>query len=148
MFQRFRKYVLGAAMVAALAATAVALIASPASSAVVGPRVLPPPDGTIACKHVGTTVTGVQTVGTAVCLSFQTAFNVSVANAPTDCLLSGYIAQVYAYINGQYIQRSNDNWCEDSVWHLSSAWASNEPRFSQAQIYSANANYQILQYSR
>jgi hypothetical protein len=146
--RKFRSYVMGAALVAVLAVIAVAVAASPASA--VHPGVLPPPDGNISCKATGTTADGGLTYGTQVCLSFQTAFNVYKTNYPTNCY-QGVQAEVYYYntSNNQYTLRWGPSiFCEDGVWRVSSAWGSNETRFSQAWIYSSGADYQILQYKR
>ena len=142
MSAKFRAYLARAGLVTTLAAIAVAVVASPASA--VSPQVLPPPDGPpVSCQAKGTTNFGVTQVMTGACLSNQTAFYAYLPNYPKGCYQAGYIARVYTT---SYAVRFEGNWCEDGVWHFSSKWGSDEPRFSWMQIYSAGTSWWMLQY--
>ena len=127
-------------LLAATVALVVALLAGPASA------VNPPPGGdTISCSNSGTTFGGVNQVYTSACLSFETAFYVSVPNAPTNCSFGGYIGRVYTT---DYTVRFEGNWCADGVWHFSDPWGSNEARFSWMQIDPSGADWMMIQYLR
>lgn len=100
--------------------------------------------GTAGCWATGTTYNGNdQQVYTPVCPSYQTAFYVYVSNYGTLCSAAGYIAKVYTE---NYTLRFTGNWCADGTWHLSTAWGSDERRFSWMQIQPAHASYQMIQY--
>jgi hypothetical protein len=111
----------------------------------VSPDVLVPPDGNIACSANGTTILAAnQTHDTPVCLSYETAFYSQ--GGGSNCYFDGYYASIYAYPS--YAQRFSALWCRDGLWHFSTAWGSNEARYSEMQTTGAGVYWAMVQYAR
>ena len=128
-------------VIAALVALAVTLAGSASAVST------PPGGDTISCSASGTTPVWSQNnvVTTSACLSFETGFYASQPNAPTSCYAAGYVAQVWTT---SYVKRFDATWCRDGLWHFSSAWSSNEARFSQMQINGGGVYWYMAQYRR
>jgi hypothetical protein len=139
------KFVARAVLVVSLAVIAGALGASSAS-AVSPPRVHPPEGGPpISCQIGGGPTNGVSDNYSSLCQSYESAFYVYQPNWPGFCYQYGYNGYVYTQ---NYTLRFQSNYCEDGVWHFSSAWGSNEARFSREWIGSSSQEWAMVQYRR
>jgi hypothetical protein len=143
---RIRKLRWWLAALAVAAAVATAGVVAPTASAV-----WPPDDGGLvrSCGNSGTTPVWVEVAHhyTQACLSNQTAFYAYKPDASGACQFFGYEAQVWHVDqSGNYHQRFASYWCEDGLWHWSSAWGYSENRFSAMRTYGAGVDWAMAQY--
>jgi hypothetical protein len=115
--------------------------------------VYPDPGGgdVYACGNNGTTPSwsGINEVYTPVCLSYRTSFYAYVPNYATNCYSTGYTAEVvHVDDSNNYYDRWDGWFCDDGLWHWSSAWGYSERRFSSMRINAGGVDWAMFQWTR